>query len=404
MPLNQSRLVMVFACLGHFFTHLLLALFATVVLALEEVWALPYDDLVPLWTLGAFLLGAGAPFAGWLSDRWGEARMMTVFFLSIGLATTIAGLTRGPTSMMAALAGLGLAGSIFHPVGMAWVVKNVQRRGRSIGFLGIFGSIGQGCAGVLAGGLIFFIDWRAAFIVPGLAAFIVGLALLWCLAKGRIVERSSDLAPQPADSRGDMIRAFVVMAATLFIGWVVYAAYSTVLPKWFSEGLPELARDQGLLGIGAAVTAAYLIGSLGQLAAGFLADRYSLKLLYILGLAIKLPLYFLAYDLGGLSMVIAATVIIFFMDLTAPVENLLIARYAPQKRRGLVYGAKHILAFIGTPLGVTLVAVAYERFDGTPFLMLLIGGLVALMLAAACFLPAERAAVRAAEAPLPGQI
>ncbi len=402
MPLNQSRLVMIFACLGHFFTHLLLALFATVVLALEEVWALPYDDLVALWTLGAFLLGGGAPLAGWLSDRWGEARMMTVFFLSIGLATMTAGLTTGPTSMMAALAGLGLAGSVFHPVGMAWVVKNVQRRGRSIGLLGIFGSIGQGCAGILAGGLIFFIDWRAAFIVPGLAALLAGLVLLWHLKSGRIVERTSDLAPQPADSRDDMVRAFVVMAATLFLGWVLYAAYTTVLPKWFSEGLPGLAQDRGLLGIGAAVTLAYLIGSLGQLAAGILADRYSLKLLYILGLVVKLPLFFLAYDLGGFTMVIAATVIIFFMDLTAPVENLLIARYAPEKRRGLVYGAKHILAFIGTPLGVTLVAVAYESHDGTPFLMLVLGGLVALMLAAACFLPAERAPARLAPSPAPG--
>ena len=397
MPDHQSRLVMLFACLGHFFTHLLLALFATVVLALEEVWSLPYDRLIGLWTLGAFLLGAGAPLAGWLSDRWGETKMMVVFFLAIGLATASAGLTSGPASLTAALAGLGLAGSIFHPVAMAWVMKNVRGRGKALGTLGIFGSIGQALSGVLAGGLIVLIDWRAAFILPGLAATLTGLALFWCLARGHLAERQSDLAPQAPDSRQDMVRAFVVMSATLFLGWVFYAALTTVLPKWFSEGLPELlaaegdGAPQGLLGVGAAVTLAYLIASSAQLIAGYLADRFPLKPLYLIGLGLKLPLLFLARDLGGIEMLLAATAILFFMDLTAPVENLLIARYAPQRRRGLVYGAKHILAFIGTPLGVTLVALSYDSHGGTPFLLLLLAGLVALMLLAACFLPGGKA-------------
>ena len=114
----SSRLAVAFSCIGHFQHHVLTGLFLTLVVMLERAWERPYDELIGLWTIGALLVGAGAPLAGWLADRFGHARMMAVFFLGAGAATIAAGLTAGPAPMTVALAGLGLFGAIYHPVGL----------------------------------------------------------------------------------------------------------------------------------------------------------------------------------------------------------------------------------------------------------------------------------------------
>ena len=46
--LDQSRLVLIFAAAGHCLFHILVALFLTIVLALESEWNRPYDALIEL--------------------------------------------------------------------------------------------------------------------------------------------------------------------------------------------------------------------------------------------------------------------------------------------------------------------------------------------------------------------
>lgn len=68
MDARSPRLVIGFACAAHAYVHILMALYVTIVLALEDAWGLSYDALIRLWIAGALLVGAGAPLAGWLSD------------------------------------------------------------------------------------------------------------------------------------------------------------------------------------------------------------------------------------------------------------------------------------------------------------------------------------------------
>lgn len=92
---TSARLSIGFSWIGHALMHIVSALFLTVVLALEREWKLPYDELIRLWTLGALMIGVGAPLAGWLGDRWSECRMMAVFFLLTGAGTIACGLKIG---------------------------------------------------------------------------------------------------------------------------------------------------------------------------------------------------------------------------------------------------------------------------------------------------------------------
>ncbi len=404
MESRSARPSLVFCCLGHAYMHLLVALYVTIVLALETAWNLPYDELISLWTVGALLVGAGAPIAGWLGDRWSAARMMILFFAGTGTATVLAGLARSPIELMVALSALGLFASIYHPVGMAWVVRNAVNRGKAMGVFGVFGSLGVAGAAITAGTLIDTIHWRAAFIVPGVVSLATGIALWICLRLGLVLDTKIDRKPEPAASRQDILRAFFVLSVTVFLGGLIYHSTQVAMPKFFAERVRDLVGD-GVFGIGTLVTVVYLIGAATQMVGGHLADRYPLKPVYIGAYVVQVPLLFLAAGLAGLPLLPVALAMVIFNLVSLPAENCLIARYTPGRWRGTAFGAKFILSLGVAPIAVQLVALLYEWSGGFYWLFATLAAMAvgvilsALMLPGAPAIPARAPATRTASGP-----
>lgn len=398
-----ARLIVLFAAAGHFAHHVLTGLFLTLAIVLERVWEKPYAEIITLWTVGAMLIGLGAPAAGWLADRFGHARMMAVFYLGIGLSSVAAGLVAGPSGMALALAAIGLFGALYHPVGMAWVsmAAPVEIRGRVMGWLGIAGSFGVALAAAIAGGLVAIAGWRAALIVPGVLTVAGGVMLLMAMAAGRIAtvaaSRTGGATSAEPDRRAPL-GVLVVLAVTFTLGSIVYQAFQTALPKWLSDTLALDAGEAAQLGL--VVGATLLLGSVGQLVGGRLADRLPFKWLYVATFVLKLAPLALAGLIGGPGAVLIAAIIGFTFDMSAPVENLLLARYSSGRRRGLAFGLKFAMGFAAAPIGVNLVAWTYaEGASGAPTLFAILAALTAAMLAAALLLPREEAARPPALAP-----
>ena len=384
-----SRLAVAYACIGHFLHHVLTGSFLTLAVVLERAWTLPYDAVIALWTWGALLVGLGAPLAGWLADRFGNARMMAAFFLGAGGATVAASRVAGPDGMAAALAALGAFGAIYHPVGMSWVSRAapVAARGRVMGLLGISGSFGVAGAALLAGGLADVAGWRAALLVPGLVSLGVGLALMLAIRRGQVADARGSRGPVPAtaeDQDRAPIGVLVVLAITFCLGSLLYNAFATATPKWISEAL-SLGGEAGRLGL--LVSLVFLAGSVGQILGGFLADRYPLKWLYVLTFLCKLPLLLAAGLVGGPAALAIAAMVVLMLDLGAPVENLLLAQYSSGRRRGLAFGVKFAMGFAAAPLGVNLVAAMWGTGGGFGPFFLVLAALTLTMLVTALFLP-----------------
>lgn len=407
---RPSRLAVAFSCIGHFLHHVLTGLFLTLVIVLERAWERPYDELIGLWTVGALLVGAGAPLAGWLADRFGHDRMMAAFFLGAGAATIAAGLASGPAPMTAALGALGLFGAIYHPVGLAWVTQAAPAgaRGRVMGLVGIAGSLGVAAAAVVAGGLAAAFGWRMALALPGALTMATGLVLAVLVARGALAGvgevRGADgiaapRAEEPAPERTPRV-VMAVLFVTLACGSILFNAFSTAAPKWLSEalGTEDTAR------IGALVGFVFLFGSVAHLAGGWLADRVPLKPLYVASFAVKLPLLLLAGLAGGWQAVAVAALFTLVMDIGTPAENLLLARYSSGRRRGLAFGIKYAMGFVAAPLGVGMVAALYG-VGGAGFLamFLALAGLTLAMLLAALALPGAARPAAALPRPLPAE-
>ncbi|MBW7849849.1 MAG: MFS transporter [Rhodospirillales bacterium] len=388
MSTASNRYSLAFSSIGHAYAHLFEPIFYIVALVLPGELGLPYEETLALIIGGKLLFGLAAPLAGWLGDRWSTVGMMAVYFLGLGASAVLVGLASSPVQMAVALTLLGLFGSIYHPVGIAWLVRSAVNRGKALGVNGVFGGLGPAVAGVTAGVLIETLGWRSAFVIPGAVVLVTGAAFLVLLARGMVVEVKTDHQPQPPASRADALRAGIILSVTMLCGGLVYQATQPALPKLFEARLDDI----GVFGVGGAVMTVYLIAGLSQVLSGHLADRYPLKLVYVGAYIAQIPLLLLAASLSGLPLVLVAVMMVSFNMAGIPAENVLLARYAPAKWRGTAFGMKFVLSFGVSGLGVPLVSVIHGATGGLYWLFVMLAGMAAIVAAAGMFLPAESAA------------
>ena len=356
-----ARYVLVFSCLGHSYMHLFAVYFFLVVLPLEREWTMPYHELISLWTVGSLLVGAMALPAGWLGDRWSAPGMLVLFFLGLGGAAIICGLATSPTVMWAGLSLLGAFAAIYHPVGVAWLVRTTtESRGKALGINGVFGNAGVAGAGLVAGSLIDLFGWRIAFLVPGAISLATGVVMLYCLASGRFTgDATTRRLPAGADGQTGQLRAFVLLLITMFGGAIIYQATQIALPKVFAVRLVEFVGSS-TFGVGAFIALVYGFAGLTQVASGYLADRFDLKMVYIGTFLLQIPVLWIAASAGGVSLIAASTVLVVANTGSLPAENMLLAAATPEQRHGVAFGLKFALAFGAAPLAIKLVAYVNE--------------------------------------------
>lgn len=390
MSLTSARLSLGFSCVGHTFSHLFAPIFFVVALTLEDELAMTHGEVVALIVIGNVLYGVAAPLAGWLGDRWSATGMMVLYFVGTGFGMAMTGVSETPFQIASWLAVTGLFASIYHPVGISWLVRHAANRGMALGVNGVFGGIGPGLSFLIAGVLVDLAGWRAAFLVPGVVVLIVGVAFYGLVAKGLIVETKVDRIPDPPASQKDMVRVFLVLVVTMLCGGLIFQAAQPALPKVFSERLGDLTGD-GVMGISALVATVFFLSGGMQVVGGRLADRYSLKSVYLLFFFLQTLLLLLVGSLGGMSLVVASVFLISANVGVLPAENVLIARYSPSRWRGLVFGLKFILYFGVGGLGVMLEGIIYDLTGGFFWLFTVLAGLALAGGVAAVLLPSEPA-------------
>ena len=390
MSSRSAALSLAFANVGHLFTHMLLLLYPTVVLALEGRYGLSYGELLALSMPGFVLYGVAALPMGWLGDRWSAEYMIVIYFLGSGAAAIGTGFADGPVGLAVGLAAIGLFGSIYHPVGVAWLVRNAVNRGRVLGWNGIFGSLGVGVASFVAGGLTDLWSWRAAFIVPGVCCAVLGLALLFLVRGQHVVALKTDRKPVPEPERADIRRVFIVLSITMLCGGLMWQMLTVSVPKIFDLRLVGLTGGS-TAETGKYVSLVFLVSAGITIVGGLLADRYPLKQVYLWAWAAQIPVLALLIHATELPLLSLMMLLFSLEVMTGPAENSLLVSYTPGRWRATAFGAKFVLAQGVSALGVPLVGYV---FDYTGDFVWVFGILIALgiaIVAATIYLPREPA-------------
>ena len=378
---------LLFANVAHFYSHMMMLVYPTVVIALEAAFDRPFGELLSLSFVGFVLYGVAALPAGWLGDRWSAPGMLAVFFIGTGAAGIAAGFASGPFGIAIALGAIGLFSSIYHPVGTAWVVANAKARGKALGINGVFGTAGIAATPLLAGALTAVFGWRYAFIVPGAVILATGIAFLFVVKSISSTGVTATGSGDPIIERSHAVRGLVILAVTVLCVGLLAQATTVGMPKIFAVRAPGVVDWAGLIGAGGLASVALGIGALGQLAGGWLADRYRLTLVYPLVYVVMIPVALLAGSLSGLPLVGVAGTMMFLITASLPAENSLVARYCPADWRASAYGAKFVLGLGVSSLAIPLTGWIYDATGGFWWVFASTAIVAGVIICFAAFLP-----------------
>ena len=366
--------------------HMFAAFYFVIVLTIEKEWSISYDQLIRLWIFGALLIGLGAIPFGWLSDRWSRSGTMTIMFIGMGLASILCGYSTSISFLFISLSLLGLFCSIYHPVGIPWVINSANKQGKALGINGIFGGVGIGSGAFVAGTLTEILNWQLAFILPGFISIFIGFVLIYLIFINKISYKNFFIKNIKQDrSRNEMILIASIMLLSMFALGLSFHNTQTALPKVFEIRIDNINSIQ----IGFMIGIIYFISGATTFVGGLLADQFNLKKIYLIGIFMQFPCYLGIAYISGYSLVILCILAAIFNASILPTENLLLSKFTPQKYHGVVYGVKFILAFGSGPISVFLISEIYSITLEFTYLFLINAVMMGLVSVFILFLPIQ---------------
>ena len=385
--MEQTRVAQLFLNLGHAFDHLFMLIFPTVVLAMAPEFGRSYSEMLPLSLGGFIMFGACSLPAGWLADRWSRRGMMVVFFTGIGTASMLTGLASSTFQIGLGLTLIGVFGAIYHPVGIAMLVSGREKVGRVLGVNGVYGNFGVALAALIAGALAYWINWRAAFLIPGALSVAVGVVFAMQVPAVPKLAQALPREGGVAISRNTLMRVFTILTVATIGGGVIFNATTVAMPKIFDERLTALT--QTTLGIGVLVSLVYAFAAMAQLVVGYLIDRHPLRSVFVPVVALQAPLLFLAGSMENYAMLLVALAMMFFVFGQIPINDAMVAAYTDEKWRSRAFAVRYVVSFGASACSVPLVAYIYAMTGDFKYLFYVLAAMSCVMLVAAICMPRQ---------------
>ena len=352
-----SARTVVFVNIAHAFDHFILLIYPTAVIAIAAQQGLDYGSLINLAT-GAFVaFGLFSLPMGWIADHVGRRNMLAVFFLGYGASCAGMALAETPTALAGGLLVIGIFSAIYHPIGSAMLVSHARQLGRDLGWNGVWGNLGAASASAVTALLAAALGWRWAFVLPGLASLMVGIAFLAMVpGDGDITSRSGAGAKPIATSRPILVLA--VLATAIVAGGMTFTVTTIALPKVIDE---RMGFELPLTIIGSLATVVFVFGALTQLLMGRLIDRYSLPSIFV-GLAALQPVGLaVAAASTGVPLLIGLFIITSAIYGQVVINDAMVARYVPAHYRAKAYSVRYFLGFTASGFAAPMIALLYAR-------------------------------------------
>jgi MFS family permease len=375
--------------IAHFIDHYAMLIFAAAVIVIAPTFGMTYGELLPYATPGFIAFGAGSLFSGWLGDKWSRRNMMAIFFVGMGLALAGISLVQTPIQLGAMLLAVGVVASIYHPVGTAMLVSNVDKLGKEMGINGMWGNFGVASSALVTGVINQYFGWRAAFWVPGIVCLIIGFLFM------RDVPRSADgiskksVAGTARVPKSVMIWVVASLIITIIASSITFNSVTVALPKIFQERLSNLTSNTAALGT--ITFLVYLFGALSQYIIGHLLDRHSLKNVFLPLALMIVPALFLASTMTDYGLILLAIVIIAAVFGQVTVNDTMLGKYTVDEWRGRAYSARYFLGFTAAGLSVGLISILYNQ-GGFDLMLKSIAALSLFTVLGAVIFPQEKRA------------
>jgi MFS family permease len=349
---GSEKRILALTCVCHYLTHMFVLVFPAVTMPIVHSLGIPLEDVIKMSFFMYLLYGLGALPAGYIVDRWQAKRMLMIGVVLMGAGLTLSGLFASPTVIPAGLTLVGIGASIYHPAGLALISRTIRKRGYALGINGVWGNLGIASAPLLTGVLTWAFSWQAAFVILGLSAIVLTLAL----GMIRIDETITAYERRKGGANNEYLKYYVVLCVALVFAGIAYRGNMVLLPAYFElkadffSHLIEsvsFVKTQGTSTLAATLLTSLVlvVGMFGQILGGWAADRFDLRYAYLAFQGLAVPfLLAMAFTTDYLLAICAAVYILFSLGMQ-PIENSLIAAFTPTRWRSTGFAVKFILNF-----------------------------------------------------------
>jgi MFS family permease len=326
-------------------THAYMMIFPTVLVLMRHDPLLKmkgYFQLGVIGTLCYALFGIGAIPSGILADRHGSKRMLSICVFASALSSLGAGLSFSVYPLVLSMILLGAAASMYHPSGLSFISRNVEKKGKAMGYHGVGGNLGLALGPVLSGAVAALLGWRSAFILFAILGFLLGVMIVRLnVADNAMVRKETSKQDGEAIHFSMSMILFLVYSTSILYG-LCYRGSMMYFPKHFIQNIHFALNDVAIAGF--LVSMVTLSGILGQMMGGALCDKLRRpEYAYLLVFVFSTPLFFSIWLLKDWMLLGVSLVFAPFFFAWQPIQNTLIARYAVQKAHGLSYGVNFFL-------------------------------------------------------------
>ncbi len=326
---------------SHFLDHFVMLIFAKAAYDAGLYFDLSYGETIQLGTLGFVLFGLVSPLAARLADYYSRSLLMVVFHFGLGICAVAISFSQTANHLLIGLAALGAFASIFHPVGIAMLLKNPNKIGFRLGLNGVFGNMGVAAAPLMTGILIFYYDWRTAFLVSGVLCVIYGVVFVVSLRPEINNDTKNDNTGQEVGFSEGWALVLFALAISTTVGGFIFAAVTFLIPRYFEVYMSNLSLSIALTGVLASLV--YAFSSFSQVGVGWLIDRVSPKrVLFCMALG-QIVFIFFASLFSDWILFIFMTMAVCFVFGQIPITDAIMVRYVPDDWRNRVLSIKFVL-------------------------------------------------------------
>ena len=314
-------------------------------------FGMSYEEIIVYGVAGFVLFGGMAPVAAQLADRYSRSLMMVVYHFGIGIAAVFAGLAQSVWQLGAAIGLIGVFAAIYHPVGIAMLIKSNRAIGFRLGINGVFGNMGVAAAPLIIGLLLTFGDWRLCFVASGLFCIGYGVLFISALAEEAAPtgKAKSKMATGFAPGWKMALGAMLLSTAS---GGFIFGAMTFVVPRYFEISLPNVSTSVAITGLLASIV--YAVASFSQVGVGWLIDRVAPKwVLFSIGIG-QVIFVALAARFTDYALFFAMLIAMCFVFGQIPITDTILSRYVPDDWRARVLSVKFM---VNLTIGATVLPI-----------------------------------------------
>ena len=337
--------------ISHFLDHFIMLVFAKAAYDAGRYFGMSYEEIIVYGVAGFVLFGGMAPVAAQLADRYSRSLMMVVYHFGIGIAAVLAGLAQSVWQLGAAIGLIGVFAAIYHPVGIAMLIKSNRSIGFRLGINGVFGNMGVAAAPLIIGLLLTVGDWRLCFMASGL--FCIGYGVVFILA---LVEEAAPAGKAKSKMATGFAPGWKMALGSMLLstasGGFIFGAMTFVVPRYFEISLPNVSTSVAITGLLASIV--YAAASFSQIGVGWLIDRVAPKwVLFSIGVG-QVIFVALAARFTDYALFFAMLVAMCFVFGQIPITDTILSRYVPDNWRARVLSVKFM---VNLTIGATVLPI-----------------------------------------------